>query len=126
MTPDREDEHRTRAAKGLGGAEAVIELLTALDEVRAREGRLREAVTAFFMPDPDDGLGPMESATESLATIDAALADPSATTWLAGRERAARVAGLREAAEYAGYDPQGRDAIRALADAIEAGREETP
>ena len=155
MTPDREDEHRARAAKGLGGAEAVIELLTALDEVRAREARLAVFVArlrrmSFALTDDADKhaypwpptfvkqwqdrlLGIMHICRNDSGD----LADPSATTWLAGRERAAWQAALRWMAAEARQhvrSPRLRDVLRsladsgadAMADAIEAGKEPTP
>lgn len=92
MTPEREAYLRSIA----GEAGHLHDLLTALDEVRAREARLREAADAHLRTVMPNG---SKVQRDARAALDAALADPDATTWLAGRERAASAMALRGAAD---------------------------
>jgi hypothetical protein len=134
MTPEREAEvrdyiarhrHKVGAHRPLGFSTAVgaaADLLDALDATRAREARLREAARVVghiaVVPYTD-------AANEAKRNLDAALADPTATTWLADRERDAAVRALRWAArlDWAGMTD---DELSERADAIEAGEEPTP
>lgn len=128
MTPEREAEIRVRhnSAAHLPDSPpcAACDLLAALDAARAREGRLREAARAFALV--VHGGKPQSKVSLNL---DAALASPDATSWLAGRERAAAVRALRWVQRWVYYNCDDEDTLRwikARADAIEAGTEEPP
>ncbi len=118
-------------------------ILTALDTARAGEARLREAAERahedLFMHLADRSIVSLRSCVDRTATALQDTLSTPASTWLTERDRATRVAALREAAWMIDIDDittclcgvtvpnehRARSRLIAIADAIAEGREPT-